>query len=126
MKRIWILSIALLGFLAVGKAQAQAPTATIVWDYDVNAAEVATYTQRVLVDNVQVTGNPTCTGVTATSTNCRMPIGTLTAGAHTIAVEATRNNVTALTQISNLNIGTNAPRNPVNFRYQIRIDVNLP
>lgn len=107
-------------------AYAQAPTATVVWSYDVNAAEVATYTQRVYVDGNQVTGNPTCTGATATLTNCQMPIGTLAAGAHTIAVEATKDNVTARTQISNLNIGTNAPRNPVNFRYQIQINVNLP
>lgn len=123
------LSLILLTALSLTtlNAQTPTPTANVTWDFpDRNLAEVTTYVQAVFVDNVRVTGNPICTGLTATSSRCTIGVGTLAPGPHSIAVEASLNNITARTQVNGINIGTNAPANPVNFRYQLNLTINVP
>lgn len=110
-------------------SHAQAPTHTIVWDYGTGSllAETAQYQVAVFVDSNRITTAPTCVQ-DATVVRCRVPVGSLlTPGRHNIAVEATLNNVTARTEINGLEVGgANTPKNPVNFRYQINITVNVP
>lgn len=127
MKKFLILLVAILSLSSTKNANAQTPTHNVIWNYvGANAAEVATYTQAVFVDNVRVIGNPVCVGTTATDTRCSIGVGQLAAGPHTVAVEATKDNITTRTQVTNLNIGANAPKNPSGFSYQINVTISLP
>lgn len=124
MLKKFVVATVFLGLMAT--VNAQSATATVVYGYPaVLMAEVSTYTQVVTVDNVLIPGNPTCVQV-GPDVSCSIPVGTVAAGRHTLSVEATKNNVTAKTTITGLDIGATAPKNPVNFRYQLQITVNLP
>jgi len=123
MKKILALILVLL---TVGVARAQSATTSVAWFYANEVASVVntSYVQVVKVDGVVITTptlKPTCVQA-GLDVNCTIPIGTLASGPHNLTVSATMNNVTAETNILNLNLGT-APKNPTNFRYQIVINV---
>lgn len=120
--------LTILAVLVPAIASAQAPTYAVVWDYAATTvAEVASFTQSVTVDGTAVTALPACAAAAnGTDVTCRVSVGALAAGRHTIAVSATHNNVTATTTIAGVDPSVGAPKSPVNFRYQINITVNVP
>lgn len=111
-------------------AKAQTPQHTIAWNYaNETAATVNSfYNQTVVVNGTTITTatvRPTCVQA-GLNVNCTIAVGTLAPDTgHTVSVSATRDNVTATTNITNLRFGS-APKNPTDFRYQIQINVNLP
>lgn len=110
-------------------AKAQTPTHRVIWNYaQETALNVNTnYVQIVRVDNVVITTpalKPTCTQA-GPDVDCFIPVGTLAPGPHSISVSAIQGNTEANTTINNLNLGA-APKNPINFRYQVNITVNVP
>jgi hypothetical protein len=107
-------------------AHAQAPVTSLSYRYaQETALNVGLYTQVITIDGNVVTTPPTCTQAAA-DVVCTVPVGTLAAGPHTLRVDATKDNITATTIISNLNIGSVSPKNPTGFKYNITLTVALP
>jgi hypothetical protein len=116
MKRI-LLTLLFILLPIVVSAQSR----TLEYTYDTTPAEVATYTQQVFLDNVLLTGVPTCTLLGSTQTQCKFTLGTLTPGTHVIKVVATLGQQSAEGSM-NYDPSKN-PKNPINIKIVITITV---
>jgi len=110
------------GFVNVSFAQVT--NTKIEWDYlATTIAEVQGIGQSITVDNIPVPGiSCAATGPNVTCSVTVTPA--LTAGIHTLKLDATRNGITKTTAISGLNPAS-APKDPSNFRYSIQINITV-
>lgn len=88
-------------------ARAEAQTRSLYYDYvGITPAVVATYTQTIKIDDVTVSGRPTCVE-SGVGTTCTIPIGILGSGNHKVDVIAESDGNTVIT--------TKTGFNPANF-----------
>jgi len=122
MKKILLVALLLL-IPALVEAQT---TTTLGWDHiGATPAQVAIFNHVVKVDDVVVTGTPTCVANGA-NTACKFPVGVLANGSHTFNVSTLVDNVlreTVLTKTFPLTGGNAQPTNP---KFTITIIVTVP
>ena len=116
----------LVALLAAAPVAAQT-TNTLAWDYDAPPAEVATYTQTVVVDGTTVAGLPSCIARQGNPqhTTCQIAIPALAPGAHTISVTAARAGQTAEPRLTGLD-PLDGPRSPQGPRVTVTVTITVP
>ena len=121
--------ISIIAFILIPTTLFAQATNTVRWEYiGATPTVVATYTQTLEVDNVNVTiPSGACVAKlgTTTDTSCSVVIPALTAGSHTLRVAATLNGLTSEAILTGVN-PTNFPKVPGNLNIKITITITVP
>jgi len=112
-------------FLIPTIANAQTTT-SLLWDHiGATPAQTATFNHVIKVDDVVITGTPTCI-VNGANTTCKFPVGVLANGSHTFNVSTLVDNVLRETILTKTFPLTGGNAQPVNPKFTITIIISVP
>jgi hypothetical protein len=113
-----------LAFLFVSNTYAQT-TQIVAWSYLAETlANVQALSQQLTINGTASTAVITCVQ-NAANVDCSATVPALSlTTANTVKLSATKNGVTKETTIAGL-LGSNAPKDPSNFRWVIQVTVNI-